>query len=151
MQSKVPKGLATWAGLIAAAGQYALSLALFLDSFDQTDPVSGIAPLVTATATLWKVIEGRMRQAQTLARVDAAKAIRPAPVATYQRPQSAGSGARVMSTWREPRPGAEVQTGVDEDAPDLSVQPPDPTIADPELDDPGYEPPSRETHSRLKG
>lgn len=74
MQSKVPKGLATWAAIVAAVGQYALAVALFLDTFDQADPLAGAVPLLTATATLWKMIDGRMKQASVLAGLDAAKA-----------------------------------------------------------------------------
>lgn len=60
---QIKKGLATWAGLVAAIGQYALSIALFMDTFDEADPTAGLGPLATATATLYAVIKGRMDQA----------------------------------------------------------------------------------------
>lgn len=66
-QPKVSKGLATWAGIAAAVGQYVLAIATFMETFDQVDPLAGVVPLVTATAALWKVIEGRMAQAQSQA------------------------------------------------------------------------------------
>ena len=84
MQVKVTKGLATWAGLVAAVGQYILAIALFMDTFDEADPLAGLGALATATATLWKVIEGRMKQAQAqtaaAAQVEAAAVAQPAAV-----------------------------------------------------------------------
>jgi hypothetical protein len=61
---KVSKGLATWAGLVAAVGQYLAAVAVFLEADTQTD---ALGPLVTATATLLAVIVGRMQQAKALA------------------------------------------------------------------------------------
>jgi hypothetical protein len=57
----VKKGLATWAGLVAACGQYAAAVAVFLEADNQSD---ALGPLVTATATLLAVIVGRMQQAK---------------------------------------------------------------------------------------
>jgi hypothetical protein len=111
MTSKVPKGLATWAGLIAAVGQYALAVALFLDTMDATDPLAGVAPLLTATATLWKVIEGRMSQARTLAGIDGERRM----ADTYRQYEAADKARAlrdtlVASTFTEPRAGAETRT-----------------------------------------
>jgi len=69
---KVQKGLATWAGIVAAIGQYLGSVAVFLEADDQT---VALGPLLTATATLLAVIVGRMQQAKALASRPA-----PAPV-----------------------------------------------------------------------
>lgn len=117
MTSKVPKGLATWAGVIAAAGQYAGAVAVFLAADDQA---LAIAPLVTASGVLWKVIEGRMAQAQTLAEVDAAltpRALRPDYDKLQQKAGTLGNAlanfgasTNVTSTWKSPRPGAELRT-----------------------------------------
>ena len=57
---QVSKGLSTYAGLIAAVGQYAAAVALFLEA---EDPATGLGPLTTATVTLVTVIAGRMWQA----------------------------------------------------------------------------------------
>lgn len=61
---KVQKGLATWAGLVAAVGQYLAAVAVFMEADDQT---VALGPLLTATATLLAVIVGRMQQAKALA------------------------------------------------------------------------------------
>lgn len=60
---KISKGLATWAGLVAAGGQYALAIATFMETFNDVDPTAGLGALATATATLYGVIKGRMDQA----------------------------------------------------------------------------------------
>ena len=67
----VTKGLATWAGIIAALGQYLAAVAVFLEADNQSD---ALGPLVTATATLLAVIVGRMQQAKALASRPAAPA-----------------------------------------------------------------------------
>jgi hypothetical protein len=58
---KVQKGLATYAGLVAALGQYMAAVAVFLEADDQS---VALGPLVTATVTLLAVIVGRMQQAK---------------------------------------------------------------------------------------
>lgn len=63
MQPKVSKGVATWAGLVAAAGQYAAAVAVYLDN---PDNATALEPLTTATVTLLAVIYGRMTQAKAL-------------------------------------------------------------------------------------
>jgi hypothetical protein len=60
VEPPVSKGLATVSGLIAAGGQYAAAVALFLT---EDDKVLAAGPLGTATATLVAVILGRMYQA----------------------------------------------------------------------------------------
>jgi hypothetical protein len=95
MQSKVPKGLATWAGVIAAVGQYAGAVAVFLAADDQA---LAIAPLVTATGVLWKVIEGRMRQAQTLAALDHER-----QQAVRERVEAQRKAGAVSAGWRRLR------------------------------------------------
>jgi hypothetical protein len=57
----VKKGLATWAGIVAAVAQYLAAVAVFLEADNQSD---ALGPLVTATATLLAVIVGRMQQAK---------------------------------------------------------------------------------------
>jgi hypothetical protein len=61
---KVSKGLATWAGVIAAAGQYLGAIAIYLTA---DDPTTAAEPLKTATVTLLVVVAGRMGQAIGLA------------------------------------------------------------------------------------
>lgn len=58
---KVQKGLATWAGIVAAVGQYLAAVAVFMQADNQSD---ALGPLVTATVTLLAVIVGRMQQAK---------------------------------------------------------------------------------------
>jgi hypothetical protein len=60
-QQQISKGLATWAGLVAAAGQYAGAVAVFLND---PDKATALGPLTTATVTLVAVIYGRMSQAK---------------------------------------------------------------------------------------
>lgn len=61
MQVQVSKGLATWAGIVGALGQYAAAVAVFLDD---PDKATAAAPLGTATVTLIVLIVGRMSQAK---------------------------------------------------------------------------------------
>lgn len=153
MTPKVSKGLATWAGLVAAVGQYALAVALFMDTFNDADPLAGLGPLATATVTLYGVIKGRMDQAKTLA----------------ARPMYAGGvtsaglmqqyGALSGTTTTAPRPSANVKRpeprgaavlDFDEDDDPYPPAGPDDSIADPALDDPEHIP-TTALHSRLKG
>lgn len=104
---KISKGLATWAGLVGAVGGFLLALATFMDTFDELDPLAGLGPLAAAAAVLWKVIDGRMKQAT--AQIEAgAKPAQLAP-ATYAI-GSTGTGTYVTSTFTQPRPGAELRT-----------------------------------------
>jgi hypothetical protein len=57
---KVSKGFATWAGVIAALGQYLAAIAVYLEA---DDPSTAMDPLKTATVTLLAVVLGRMGQA----------------------------------------------------------------------------------------
>lgn len=91
---QVRKGLATWAGLVAAAGQYALAIATFMNTFDDVDPTAGLGALATATATLYGVIKGRMDQAAVLA----ARAPLSAPV-YFTGSVASSSGATGHVTW----------------------------------------------------
>lgn len=59
----VPKGFATWVGVLAAAGQFLAAFLIYLLA-DDAQKVGAIAPLVTAAATLREVLAGRMRQAE---------------------------------------------------------------------------------------
>lgn len=70
MQPKVSKGLATWAGIVAAVGQYAAAVAVFLDD---PDKATALGPLTTATVTLAVVIYGRMAQARNIAFLEATR------------------------------------------------------------------------------
>lgn len=103
MQVQVSKGLATWAGLVAAVGQYLLAIALFMDTFNDADPLAGLGALATATATLWKVIEGRMKQAEAATAADATvqaaatvAAAQPAPTPGFTI-VSASESARIVA------------------------------------------------------
>jgi len=87
---KVSKGLATYAGLVAAFGQYLASVAVFLEADNQTD---ALGPLVTATATLLAVIVGRMQQAK--AAIENPKATPPPMYAVASSPASSGTNV----TW----------------------------------------------------
>lgn len=70
MQPKVSKGLATWAGIVAAVGQYAAAVAVFLAD---PDKATALGPLTTATVTLAVVIYGRMAQARNIAFLEATR------------------------------------------------------------------------------
>jgi hypothetical protein len=120
---QISKGLSTWAGLIAAVGQYLGAVAVFLEA---SDSAVALGPLATATATLIVVIAGRMKQADTALK----HATAPATTLTLQPAQadqiaSAVSGAiggkvglgysgtanTANVAWTQPRPGAEVTLG----------------------------------------
>jgi hypothetical protein len=67
---EVPAGLATWAGIVGAVGQYLASVAVFIGSDDKT---VALGPLATATVTLAVTIIGRMQQAVAKTNAKAAK------------------------------------------------------------------------------
>lgn len=152
MQAKVSKGLATWAGLVAAVGQYAAAVAVFLDD---PDKATALGPLTTATVTLAVVIYGRMAQATAQAG-RSSWGVMSSGIAE----QSAALRSEGMTyAGSTPRPHAYVQTkqrgsepiDFDEDAPDpYPPAGPDDSIADPTLDDPGHLP-TTALHSKLKG
>jgi hypothetical protein len=87
----VSKGLATWAGIIAAVGQYAGAVAVYLDD---PDKATAIGPLGTATLTLIVVIVGRMSQAKALA----------APVQVPVKLEASGSDVARAVVSSSPRP-----------------------------------------------
>lgn len=96
---KVSKGLSTWAGLVGAVAGFLLALATFMDTFNELDPLAGLGPLAAAGLVLWKVIDGRMKQATALAAnpVDRNLARWADNVATASNTRSV--------TWGTPRPG----------------------------------------------
>jgi hypothetical protein len=143
MQPEVSKGLATWAGLVAAAGQYVAAIAVFLGD---PDKATALGPLTTATVTLVVVIYGRMAQARNLA-------WRP-PISIPPLPDEVEDEVPLIYA-DEPLPE---RSSWGDEAEELDPDPPvgpSTRIADAELDDPGYgepgEPPTREKHSQLKG
>jgi hypothetical protein len=99
-QQQISKGLATWAGLVAAAGQYAGAVAVFLND---PDKATALGPLTTATVTLVAVIYGRMSQAKEAVKQKPA----PAPAVF-----SGSSGTNTV-TQTTPRPSVDISAPID--------------------------------------
>jgi hypothetical protein len=62
VNTNVSWGKTSWLALIAAIGQFAVALVIYLFAPDD-QKVGATAPLLTAASTLYALIEGRMKQA----------------------------------------------------------------------------------------
>lgn len=100
MQVQVSKGLATWAGIVGALGQYAAAVAVFLND---PDKATAAAPLGTATVTLVTLIVGRMWQAKEMAWVNTQPSI---AAALAEREASTVAAGQVVAS-STPRPMVE--------------------------------------------